>query len=761
MNYIHSNGIPYVHLPLWELKQAATELGVTCIGDKRKRENWVASIEAFSETEKQAQEVQAIINETWTSWEKEYCSWLADAKWCIYRGENKRIEKLLPTCKTLRLEGMKKGAEYCAIWEVSECVFNFSGFPLPATSLCTNLSDPKNMEKYLDFGKPISFGYTAQYLNTKTVTRRDWKDTYAAQFVRAFERAEAVGKKLRLPAIDKAYYAGGKQIGWLVLSHAPYKEKLKNMPQVDLVAEGGMCNSVKEFATKYFKGDLEKEVWVLGFRFQQLEVSKSLLDAEACDPVPEPIQNSFATDSAEKPPKSKTLETLTSAKSDEHGTPHFLAQAVREVLGTIDLDPMSNPAAQKIIQAKNFYTKEEDGLTKPWIGRIWLNPAFSLADEAVAKLIGACEVGICPEALLLIKAAPETKRNQSLSPYAFCELNKRVKFLAEGNKVQAPFSTLIFYLGKNFTKFKEVFSGLGNIRLGQNQVDELEGDRRELLAEVARLRLELAKKSEAGSEPEPDCTDWLERDLAASVGIAESRLQELELDREILPEDLYIRQRVEWQTKLECWKYTQQTITKIQTRLTTEYEELINRQHPAIEEEPGYTPDFAPYKLVESSAETGGFLVKIEKYWHTHAGWIAKCNVRISQRVARGENFLIQAGELFTDFHPWKYQKEESLPPQYSLGSIRTAKGLKFHFPGIDIPAWPRADSSEVVAVDGSIWQAFVDGNYTGRSSIKWRCEVLPDGFSRSPRIDNKKSDCMQSVALINLGKNSLLCQEL
>jgi len=402
--------------------------------------------------------------------------------------------------------------------------------------------------EYFDFGTPLSFGHTAQYLPQKTVTRRDWKESHASKFIKAFERATADGKKLRVPAVNKGYHRGGKQIGWAILRHAPYKEKLKNMPQIDLVAEGGMCNSVKAFATKYFKGDLEKEVWVLGFKFQQLEVSESLIDVEACDPVPEPIQNSFATDGAEKTPKSKTLGTLTSAKSDEHGTPHFLAQAAREALGKIDLDPMSNHAAQKIIRAQNFYTKEEDGLTKPWIGRIWLNPAFSLADEAVAKLIGAYEVGICPEALLLIKAAPETKRNQSLAAYPFCELNKRVKFLAEGNKVQAPFSTLIFYLGKNFNRFKEVFGGLGNIRLGQNQVDELENDRRDLLTEVARLRLELAKKSEL--DREPDQVDWLERDLTEQVGIAEHRLQELEVDREILPDDLYVRQHIEWQARL-------------------------------------------------------------------------------------------------------------------------------------------------------------------------------------------------------------------
>jgi len=592
--------------------------------------------------------------------------------------------------------------------------------------------------KYLDFGKPISFGFTAQYLPNKTVTRRDWKDGYAKQFIRAFEQAVATGKQLRVPAIDKAYYAGGKQIGWLVLSHAPYKEALKDMPCVDLVAEGAMCTSVKEFATKYFKGDLDKEVWVIGFKFQA--TSKSLIDVETYNPVPEPIQNSFATDSSEKTPKSKTLETLTSAKSDEHGTPYFLAQAAREVLGEINLDPMSNPVAQKIIQAQNFYTKKEDGLTKPWIGRIWLNPAFSKADEAVAKLIGAYEAGICPEALLLIKAAPETRRNQSLAPYPFCELNKRVKFLADGNKVQAPFSTLIFYLGKNFSRFKEVFGCLGNIRLGQTQVDELESDRRNLLAEVARLQLELAKKSEAeaGSDKsEPDQTDWLERDLTASISVAQSRLEELELDREVLPDDLYIRQRVQWRSRLQTLEEVQATMNKIAIRFTAEYENLMNRERSQIESEENYSPDFAPKKWVESSPRTGSVLIRIENYRHTDVGWIAQCNVRRSDRISRNSNFLIKASELFADFHPWKGYEREIQQPIYSLGSIRTAKGLKNHFPGIKLPLMPRPDSTEVKAPDNSVWQACKDG-WSERAAIKWRCEVLPSGFSRSPRTHEK-----------------------
>jgi hypothetical protein len=80
--------------------------------------------------------VQDIIDQTWTSWEKEHCVWLKSANWCIHQGENKRIEAFLPNSKTLRLEGMKKGAGYCAICEVSECTYDFNGLPLP---VCTSL----------------------------------------------------------------------------------------------------------------------------------------------------------------------------------------------------------------------------------------------------------------------------------------------------------------------------------------------------------------------------------------------------------------------------------------------------------------------------------------------------------------------------------------------------------------------------------------------------------------------------------------------
>ena len=123
------------------------------------------------------------------------------------------------------------------------------------------------MSDYLDFGIPISFGWTAQYLDRKTATRREWKDSHAAKFCKAFDRAATAGQQLRVPAIDKGYHAGGKQIGWCVFTRRPFKERLADMGGYDLREEGVPCDSAEEFISKYFKGDETLEVWVVSFKF--------------------------------------------------------------------------------------------------------------------------------------------------------------------------------------------------------------------------------------------------------------------------------------------------------------------------------------------------------------------------------------------------------------------------------------------------------------------------------------------------------------
>jgi len=164
--------------------------------------------------------------------------------------------------------------------------------------------------------------------------------------------------------------------------------------------------------------------------------------------------------------KSATLKTLTSNNSDEHNTPSFLIKAAREVMGGIDLDPMTNKVANTIVQASNFYIKENNGLDKEWEGKVWLNPPFSLANKAVEKLIDSYENGKVTHAVLLVKSAVDTIRYQKLYPYPFCELNGRVKFESVDNKSPAPFATVLFYFGNEFYKWNEIMSQYGRVHLG-------------------------------------------------------------------------------------------------------------------------------------------------------------------------------------------------------------------------------------------------------------------------------------------------------
>ena len=57
--------------------------------------------------------------------------------------------------------------------------------------------------------------------------------------------------------------------------------------------------------------------------------------------------------------------------SDEWYTPDYILSA----LGEFDLDPCAPD--KDFYTAKECYTKEDNGLVKPWYGRVWLNPPYS------------------------------------------------------------------------------------------------------------------------------------------------------------------------------------------------------------------------------------------------------------------------------------------------------------------------------------------------------------------------------------------------
>lgn len=79
--------------------------------------------------------------------------------------------------------------------------------------------------------------------------------------------------------------------------------------------------------------------------------------------------------------------------SDDYYTPAW----VFERMGlTFDLDVASPPGGVPWVPAKRFLTQEDDGLSAPWEGRVWMNPPFSGTAAWISRFIqhgnGVCVV---------------------------------------------------------------------------------------------------------------------------------------------------------------------------------------------------------------------------------------------------------------------------------------------------------------------------------------------------------------------------------
>ena len=101
--------------------------------------------------------------------------------------------------------------------------------------------------------------------------------------------------------------------------------------------------------------------------------------------------------------------------SVEWFTPAEYIEKARKVLGDIDLDPASCKTAQRVVKAKKFYTREQDGLQQSWSGRVWLNPPYSQPDIAhfAEKMVNS--LADIQAAVMLTNSATDTGWFQSLA----------------------------------------------------------------------------------------------------------------------------------------------------------------------------------------------------------------------------------------------------------------------------------------------------------------------------------------------------------
>lgn len=149
-------------------------------------------------------------------------------------------------------------------------------------------------------------------------------------------------------------------------------------------------------------------------------------------------------------------------------TPDDYLDAARRVLGTIDLDPASSVIAQERVKAKKYYSAQQDGLSQPWSGRVFLNPPYSadLVGQFTTKLCTSYQSGDVSEAILWVNNAIETGwfQEASAAAAAVCFPTGRIKFLDEQGKPGAPLQgQAALYYGDDVDRFARAFGDVADI----------------------------------------------------------------------------------------------------------------------------------------------------------------------------------------------------------------------------------------------------------------------------------------------------------
>lgn len=162
------------------------------------------------------------------------------------------------------------------------------------------------------------------------------------------------------------------------------------------------------------------------------------------------------------------VDRIQAKSSNRWYTPKIYLDAAREVLGEFDCDPASSEEANKLVNAKQFFSEEIDGLKQEWIGKVWLNPPYGgIAAEFVNKLIEQFNKRNTTEAILLVNAnSTDTKWFVPLFEHTICFTNHRINFESPDNIGinNSTHGSAFVYLGrKNISKFKQHFEQFGAI----------------------------------------------------------------------------------------------------------------------------------------------------------------------------------------------------------------------------------------------------------------------------------------------------------
>lgn len=151
---------------------------------------------------------------------------------------------------------------------------------------------------------------------------------------------------------------------------------------------------------------------------------------------------------------------------NEWYTPAQYVDLASEVLEEIDLDPASCAFANETVKARLFFSEDDDGLTKPWHGRVWMNPPYSaeLVARFTEKFVNEYNDGNITEGIVLVNNATETAWfvNMAKAASAVVFPRGRIRYQSPTRESLAPLQGQAFlYFGERRGRFLRVFSDVG------------------------------------------------------------------------------------------------------------------------------------------------------------------------------------------------------------------------------------------------------------------------------------------------------------
>ena len=204
---------------------------------------------------------------------------------------------------------------------------------------------------------------------------------------------------------------------------------------------------------------------------QQLDAGEiAVSTAATIASLPDDVQESICADiqNGTKPSEAVKNHVLATKHTgdEESYTPTVYVESAREVMGKFDLDPASNEMAQKTVDADHFYTIDDDGLTKDWRGKIWMNPPYTarVINVFINKLVSHYLAGEVTEAIVLTNNNTDTSwfHEAAINGAAVCFTSGRINFLKRDGSKSSPTNGQSFiYFGENINSFKDVFSKHG------------------------------------------------------------------------------------------------------------------------------------------------------------------------------------------------------------------------------------------------------------------------------------------------------------